>query len=339
VKACVDGLGPDRIDLGRDRGLLGDLVEDAPVSGQALPAVPDQAELVTPETAAEMERLVAARIAAVDDFTTVEEWHRRAEALATYLAGTESQGPMLGIARRSEARIGQMLGPAPGRGRAEMNSHANSFDQARLRAEFRALGSAVDEGLLDYELDGAESPWRASRAALTVAAKLRDLSGVKGSVTVEWYTPSRYIEAARLVLGGIDLDPASSAEANKTVKAASFFSEEDNGLTREWQGRVWLNPPYGKGTGLFISKLVEEYELGRVTAAVLLINAYGFDSAWFQPLWDHLLCFTDHRIVFTSPQRGTGGPANANLFAYLGNAEQRFLDVFSEFGHIVRVVA
>ncbi|HSW43507.1 MAG TPA: DNA N-6-adenine-methyltransferase [Patescibacteria group bacterium] len=164
------------------------------------------------------------------------------------------------------------------------------------------------------------------------------LGGLKASGIVEWYTPTHYIEAAREVMGGIDLDPASSELANRTVRADRIYTMADDGLSQPWEGRIWLNPPYGKGSGLFTTKLVEEYETGHVEAAVLLLNAYGFDAMWFQPLWDHPICFTDHRITFTSPQRESGGPANGNIFIYLGTDEGAFAERFRAFGRIVRAL-
>jgi hypothetical protein len=55
-----------------------------------------------------------------------------------------------------------------------------------------------------------------------------------------WYTPAPYIEAARAVMGGIDL-PASTEEANRTLQ---FFTAEDDGLAHLWNGRGFLNPTY-----------------------------------------------------------------------------------------------
>ena len=73
----------------------------------------------------------------------------------------------------------------------------------------------------------------------------------------EYYTPIEIVEAARAVMGGIDLDPASSETANKQIKAARIFTVETNGLIQEWHGRIWLNPPFSReGNPLWINKLM-----------------------------------------------------------------------------------
>jgi hypothetical protein len=75
----------------------------------------------------------------------------------------------------------------------------------------------------------------------------------------EWYTPADYIEAAREVMGSIDIDPASNDIAQETVKAAVYYTAETNGLDKEWRGNVWMNPPYASDLiGKFIDKLVSE---------------------------------------------------------------------------------
>jgi len=154
------------------------------------------------------------------------------------------------------------------------------------------------------------------------------------SLSNEHYTPAKYIEAARTVLGGIDLDPASCEEANKTVKATEFFTKDDDGLTKEWGGRVWLNPPYGGDVGKFIDKLVSEMKAGNVDAAVILVNAHCTDTIWFQPLWEGCLCFTNHRINFTGDDERSGS-THGSVFIYFGPDESAFVKVFTQFGPVV----
>ena len=82
---------------------------------------------------------------------------------------------------------------------------------------------------------------------------------------VEWYTPRRYLDAAVDVMGGIDLDPASSARAQRHVKAANYFTVKQDGLQKKWSGRVWLNPPYAKTIiEPFVTKLLRELDTGRI---------------------------------------------------------------------------
>jgi hypothetical protein len=63
-------------------------------------------------------------------------------------------------------------------------------------------------------------------------------------------------------MGGIDLDPASCATANETVRARTFYSRKDDGLKRPWFGRVWLNPPYGKFWPLFVRRDLKAGRIG-----------------------------------------------------------------------------
>jgi hypothetical protein len=162
---------------------------------------------------------------------------------------------------------------------------------------------------------------------------LADGQLVQQSLSNEHYTPAKYIEAARAVLGEIDLDPASCKRANKIVKAKKFFSED--GEVKPWAGRVWLNPPYGRLAGQFVAKLSAEIGAKHVSAAIVLVNAHCTDTDWFTPLWDSLLCFTDHRINFYGDDERSGS-THGSVFAYFGANIESFSDNFREFGAIVR---
>jgi hypothetical protein len=59
----------------------------------------------------------------------------------------------------------------------------------------------------------------------------------------EWFTPPEIIKRVHAVMGGIDLDPASCAQANEIVGAKEFWTDDDNSLNRAWHGRVFVNPP------------------------------------------------------------------------------------------------
>lgn len=158
----------------------------------------------------------------------------------------------------------------------------------------------------------------------------------EGTGENEWYTPESYVEAARKVMGGIDLDPASSISAQRTIKAANYFTATDNGLLQEWQGRVWLNPPYAQPLiGQFIAKLVEELKKGAVTSAVVLTHNYT-DTAWFHQAEElaAAICFTRGRIGFVSPEGEVASPTQGQAFFYYGDNAEEFGAVFRVFGFI-----
>lgn len=164
----------------------------------------------------------------------------------------------------------------------------------------------------------------------------------------EWYTPSRYVEAAREVMGGIDLDPASCKKANETIKAAIYYTKEQNGLAQEWHGRVWLNPPYGytnnkSNLSLFTYRLIREYRIGNVEQGILL-STVRTDTDWFFQLLDFPVCFSK-KIYFEGkiPNPKTYNKKyshfHGTIFVYLGKNEEKFIEVFSRLGDVVRRVS
>jgi phage N-6-adenine-methyltransferase len=167
-------------------------------------------------------------------------------------------------------------------------------------------------------------------------------------VSTEWYTPQQYIDAARYVMGDIDLDPASCALANETVQAHRYYTAEDDGLSLPWSGRIWLNPPFGRVNGsgkskiaLFVAKTVQEYEAGNVSEAIILTTAQS-NTKWFADIWNYTLCFSRNRVHFNKIKNGIlvkdsrDSHMLGTVFAYLGPNTEKFTHAFSAFGPVVK---
>jgi ParB family chromosome partitioning protein len=150
--------------------------------------------------------------------------------------------------------------------------------------------------------------------------------------SIEWWTPLRYVELARRVMGEIDLDPATCAAANNTIKAKLFFDRQLDGLSQEWRGRVWLNPPYGRQAKLFVEYLLQQFAAGRVTQAIVLLNCNSIETKWFEPLRAYPLCFPRGRVHFISPGVNLTSSTHGSVFVYLGNRRMKFAREFSVIG-------
>jgi phage N-6-adenine-methyltransferase len=150
----------------------------------------------------------------------------------------------------------------------------------------------------------------------------------------EWYTPKEYIEAARLVLGHIELDPASNPVANEVVRAATYYTAENSGLDKDWQGTLWMNPPYESGLiGQFVEKLCDSYASGAVAKAVVLVNN-ATETKWFQSLAEQAsaICFPRGRVRFWAPGKKQATPLQGQAVLYLGDDTEAFVSQFSSFG-------
>jgi len=153
----------------------------------------------------------------------------------------------------------------------------------------------------------------------------------------EWYTPEKHLELARNIMGSIDTDPASCELANRTVKAKTFFSIEDDGLQKQWYGNVWLNPPYANSlVGSFCEKLIDEIKAGRVKQAMLLVNN-ATETKWFQSSAKtaDAICFLRGRVKYISPNGKNNSPLQGQAIIYFGENVSRFCEMFSGSGLVL----
>jgi hypothetical protein len=114
-------------------------------------------------------------------------------------------------------------------------------------------------------------------------------------LTVEWYTPPPIFDALGLEF---DLDPCGPPGGLPWGRAARTISLPSDGLLERWDGRVWLNPPYGTSTGLWVERLAEHGD------GIALVFART-DTGWWQSAAAaaSAVCFVEGRLSFV---RGDG---------------------------------
>lgn len=152
----------------------------------------------------------------------------------------------------------------------------------------------------------------------------------------EWYTPAKYVELARKVLGVIDVDPASCDYANKTIKAKTYYTIDNNGLDKQWNGKVWMNPPYSADlVQKFTDKMVSEFESGNTNEAIVLVNN-ATETQWFNNMIQDAsaVAFPKGRIRYESTSREMNTPIQGQAFIYFGDNKNKFCDVFKEIGWV-----
>lgn len=193
------------------------------------------------------------------------------------------------------------------------------------------------------------------RAIATEAAEIAEMFPDEewGSLELtdsdEWYTPTWLIEKAKQVMGGIDIDPASSRAAQERVQASLWMGKDyalssrgalgvnwvhNNGPT--WQpARVWLNPPYSFPlVGQFVEKLLEQIEKGYVGEAILLVNNNTETDWWHKAAAAAAVTFTFRsRVFFWRPGREDAtSPRQGQVAFYFGPNVLDFIEEFKDKG-------
>lgn len=171
-----------------------------------------------------------------------------------------------------------------------------------------------------------------------------------------WITPPWIIEAATTVLGGIDLDPASTARANEAVQAFLYFTQEWDGLTRPWCNRpptsIWLNPPGGWHNGVWgdseirhwwAKTLVEREQkyFGHMLWLAFSIEQHQVTQVKFPlSLLDFPTCTFRNRVSYIDDITGkpVSGMTHSSSITYIPGSKDEtelFASVFEQFGKVV----
>ena len=155
------------------------------------------------------------------------------------------------------------------------------------------------------------------------------------SGNVEWFTPPNLIGLARQVLGQIDLDVASCEAANEVVRATRYFTREDDGLSQDWFGNVFMNHPYGRDNRKWIAKLISEFNWGYCDSAICVTWA-ATSEVWFRPLHSHAQCYLYGRQNFVPGKSGmkVSSPTKGICVTYLGTNRQAFASAFGALGAV-----
>lgn len=173
------------------------------------------------------------------------------------------------------------------------------------------------------------------------------------SASNEHYTPRQIVEAARTVMGGIDLDPASCRLANSIVRAKMFYTMGDDGLSRPWFGRVFCNPPGNKlgnrsHAQLFFFRAVEQW-LTRAVEQVIFL-AFNLELLRLSQADSKLpsvlrfpLCVPSERLEFLSADehgqlKAQTKPTHTNAIIFMPGAASElaaFERAFSPFGDVL----
>ena len=146
----------------------------------------------------------------------------------------------------------------------------------------------------------------------------------------EWLTPPWLLSR----LGAFDLDPCSPSAARRPWSTAlKHFSIEENGLNREWSGRVWLNPPYGAKLATWMRRIADHAN------GLALIPARTDTKAFFESVWhkaDAVLFFSGRlRFHHANGSLSKNSMGAAHVLVAYGNQNVDTLAKLTDIGFFV----
>ena len=124
------------------------------------------------------------------------------------------------------------------------------------------------------------------------------------SKTGEWSMPQDLFDKLDKIYG-FDIDVCATKE---NAKCPVFYTKEDDGLNQTWKGVCWMNPPYGRKIGDWVSKA---YRVGMKGSTVVALLPARTDTKWFH---DYIYQQPGVTVTFLKGRLKFGGGKHAAPF-------------------------
>ncbi len=179
----------------------------------------------------------------------------------------------------------------------------------------------------------------AAATYLKVQEKIKPTAPLFTSDSNEWYTPPEIVSSVLEVFGEIDLDPCSNSHVNPNIPAKRHFTKDDDGLSKSWWGKVYMNPPYGRDVRQWVEKIYSEFKDGNVSEAIVLV-AGRIDTQWFNILAKagFIWCAIEGRLCFSNCENNAPFPSVVFFMPSDQGREQEFYWAFKKYGPIYRLI-
>ena len=129
------------------------------------------------------------------------------------------------------------------------------------------------------------------------------------SVTDQWATPQDFFDQQNALHGPFDVDVCADAV---NAKCAKFFDKAADGLTQQWVGKCWMNPPYGRDIGKWMKKAKESAVAGAVV--VCLVPARTDTKWWHDYAMSGDIVFIRGRLKFGGSKNSAPFPSDVVIF-------------------------
>ena len=102
-----------------------------------------------------------------------------------------------------------------------------------------------------------------------------------------WETPQDFFDKLNEEFG-FTLDVCAEDD---TAKCEKYYTKKDDAFTKKWKGVCWMNPPYGRGIGVWLEKA---YETSQNESTVVCLIPSRTDTKWWH---DYVMQAAEIRFV------------------------------------------